>query len=92
MRRFGKMRHLKRAIKDIPAYIASKFPEGTSLRVQVGHASNPEAADLLKQATEALFNCQWLPDVSISPVLGAHTGRGLVGLAFAPRESLPIIA
>lgn len=84
-----KSRTFKKAIQDIPLYIQSKFPEGTPLKAQVGHAGNPEAAEQLKQATESLFKCHWLPDVSISPVLGAHTGRGLVGLVFAPMASLP---
>ena len=88
----GKSRTFKKAIKDIPAYIAQKFPEGTHLRTQIGHAGNPEAAEQLKHATDALFKCQWLPNVSISPVLGAHTGRGLVGLVFAPLASMPIRA
>jgi DegV family protein with EDD domain len=85
----GKSRTFKKAIQDIPAYIASKIPEGTPLRAQIGHASNPDAAEQLKQATDALFECHWLPNVSISPVLGAHTGQGLVGLVFAPLASLP---
>lgn len=84
-----KSRTFKRAVESIPKYIASKFPEGTHMRVQIAHAGNPEAADQLRAATEALFQCEWLEDCSISPVLGAHTGRGLVGICFAPMESYP---
>ncbi len=84
-----KARTFKRAVEAIPANIAKKFKEGTHLRVQIGHAGNPEAADQLRTATEKLFKCEWLPDCSISPILGAHTGRGLVGLVFAPIESMP---
>lgn len=84
-----KTRTFKRAIKAIPAYIAEKIPEGTRLRTQVGHADNPDAAEQLREATDALFECEWLPNCSISPVLGAHTGRGLVGLVFAPADRLP---
>ena len=84
-----KTRTFKRAIKAIPTYIAEKFPEGTRLRAQVGHAGNPDAAAQLREATDALFECEWLPDCSISPVLGAHTGRGLVGIVFAPADRLP---
>ncbi len=84
-----KSRTFKRAIKDIPVYMTSKFKEGTHLRVQAGHAGNPEALAQLRQATDALFKCEWLPDCSISPVLGAHTGRGLVGLAFTPIANWP---
>lgn len=84
-----KARTFKRAIEAIPANIAKKFKEGTQLRVQIGHAGNPEAAEQLRAATENLFKCEWLPDCSISPVLGAHTGRGLVGLVFGPVETMP---
>lgn len=85
----GKSRTFQRAVQAIPTYVAKKFPEGTHLRAQIGHAGNPEAAAQLREATDALFNVDWLDDCSISPVLGAHTGRGLVGLVFAPVSSLP---
>jgi DegV family protein with EDD domain len=85
-----KARTFKRAIEAIPANIVKKFPEGTPLRCQIGHAGNPEAADQLRGAVEKLFQCEWLPDCSISPVLGAHTGRGLVGIVFAPVKTFPI--
>lgn len=85
----GKARTFKRAIEAIPAYMAKKFKEGTPMRVQIGHAGNPEAAEQLRKATDNLFACEWLPDCSISPVLGAHTGRGLVGLVFGPMETMP---
>lgn len=87
----AKARTFKRAIQAIPAYVAEKIPTGTRLRTQVGHAGNPDAAAQLREATDALFQCEWLPDCSISPVLGAHTGRGLVGLAFAPIDRLPVL-
>jgi len=85
----GKARTFKRAIEAIPAYIAGKMPEGTPLRVQIGHAGNPEAAEQLRIEMEKLFPCEWQPECSISPVLGAHTGRGLVGVAFMPLDSMP---
>lgn len=87
----GKSRTFKHAIEAIPAYAAKKFEEGTRMRVQIGHAGAPEAAEQLREATEKLFECEWLPDCSISPVLGAHTGRGLVGLVFASVDSLPAL-
>jgi DegV family protein with EDD domain len=84
-----KSRTFKNAIKAIPKYMSEKFNEGTTLLTQVGHAGNPEGSELLKKVVEAVFDCHWLPDLSISPVLGAHTGRGLVGLVFAPLASMP---
>ncbi len=87
----GKSRTFKRAIQAIPPYIAEKFGEGASLRLQIGHANNPEGALMLREALEKMFKCEWLPDCSISPVLGAHTGRGLVGVAFALLETYPAL-
>ncbi len=87
----GKSRTFKRAVEAIPTYIANKFGEGVSLRLQIGHAGNPEGAQMLREALEKLFKCEWLPDCSISPVLGAHTGRGLVGVAFALLDTYPAL-
>jgi len=84
-----KVRSFKRAIQAIPEYAAKKFKVGTLLKAQIGHAGNPEGADQLREETNKILNCEWLPDFTISPVLGAHTGRGLVGLLFAPADSLP---
>ena len=87
----GKSRTFKRAVEAIPTYIAKKFGEGATLRLQIGHAGNPEGAQLLREALEKLFKCEWLPNCSISPVLGAHTGQGLVGVAFALLETYPTL-
>lgn len=87
----GKARTFKRAIQAIPAYIAKKFEEGSHLRVQIGHADNPEGAQQLQEEMEKRFTCDWLPDCSISPVLGAHTGRGLVGIVFAKADDMPTL-
>lgn len=85
----GKARTFKRAIQAIPNYVAEKFSPGTPLRAQIGHANTPDAADQLRQDMENKFPCEWLPNCSISPVLGAHTGQGLVGVVFAPLDQMP---
>ena len=85
----SKQRTFKRAIEGLANYAVSKFGEGSHLRVQIGHAGNPDAATQLREKMEALFKCDWLPDCSISPVLGAHTGRGLIGMVFALAETFP---
>lgn len=85
----GKARTFKRAIQAIPSYISEKLSPGTPLRAQIAHANNPDAAEQLREAMEKIFTCEWLPVCSISPVLGAHTGRGLVGVVFAPLADYP---
>lgn len=85
----GKKRSFQKAIEGIPETITKLHPEGTALKAQIAHAGNPSGAEKLKEAMENLFKCEWLPTVSIGPALGAHTGRGLVGVAYAAISALP---
>jgi len=84
-------RTLEKAIQKIPEHIATIHPRGTALRAQVMHAFNPEGAALLRASMDALFKCTWLPVGPIAPVLGAHTGPSLVGVAYAPMATYPEI-
>lgn len=78
---------IKRSIQGVADVVAQKFGAGTRLRVQLLHGNNPEGIALLREKMTELFECVWLPSMPIAPVLGAHTGPGLVGLAVGP-ESL----
>ncbi len=84
----GAARTLRGAILRIADLVAEQHALGSRLRVQVLHAANPEGAALLRERLDALFACEWLPTGPIAPVLGAHTGPGLVGLAYAPVAAL----
>lgn len=88
---WGRARTFNRAIEAIADVIQSRHPEGTALRVQVMHARAPEAAARLRSALEGRFACTFLPDGPIAPVLGAHTGPGLVGCAYAPLADYPTL-
>lgn len=85
----GAARTLRAAILRIADLVAEQHAPGTALRVQVLHGANPEGAALLRERLDSLFACDWLPTGPIAPVLGAHTGPGLVGVAFAPVAALP---
>ena len=85
----AKKRSFFKAIEAIPETIAKTLAPNTELQVQVGHAGNPSGAERLKEAMNKVFKCEWLPDISIGPALGAHTGRGLVGVIYAPKAALP---
>jgi len=85
----GKKRSFARAIEAIPQVILRKYEAGTPMRSQIAHAGNPSGAERLQEAIDRVFKCEWLPTVSISPVLGAHTGRGLVGVVYAALSALP---
>jgi len=74
----------KRAIHKMADLITNTFPEGSALRIQLLHGNNLEGVEILRQRLDQLFKCQYLPTMPIAPVLGAHTGPGLVGLSFGP--------
>lgn len=85
----GQVRTFSRAVEAIPQTIAKQHKPGTKLRVQIMHAHNPEGAETLRKSFAALFDCEWMPITPIAPVLGAHTGPGLVGAVYAPVAELP---
>jgi DegV family protein with EDD domain len=78
---------LKRAISKLGDVIANIFPGERVMRVQLLHGKNPDAVELLRKRLEQLFDCHWEPTVPVAPVLGAHTGPSLVGLAVAPLKT-----
>ena len=82
----GQARTFKNAIQGLVDRVKAIHPPGSSITVQVLHAFNPEGADKLKKLLDETFDCTWLPMGPMSLVLGAHTGRSMVGVAFAPVE------
>lgn len=86
---WARVRTFKKAVTNIADVIEKSHPAGTKLRVQPLHAVNPDALERMKAAIAKKFDVEWVPDVPIAPVLGAHTGEGLVGCAFAPVDKYP---
>lgn len=84
---YGMARTFNGAIRGIGEYITKKNKAGSPLRVQVLHSFNPEGAQLLIDEMNKLFKCQWLPTGLLSLVLGAHVGKSMVGVAFAPEDA-----
>lgn len=85
----GQARTISRAIDMIADIISSAYPPQTAMRVQILHSQNPTGMSRLQEKLDEIFKCNWLPTGPIAPVLGAHTGRGLVGVAFAPEALFP---
>jgi DegV family protein with EDD domain len=79
---------LKRAIGHEADIVAHFYPLGSAIRVQPLHANNLEGVELLKRKLEERFNVTFLPTAALSPVLGAHTGPLMVGMAFGPADLL----
>jgi fatty acid-binding protein DegV len=85
------MRTFSRAVSKIVDIVTETFAPGTSLRVQVLHADNLPGAHQLRDLFDKTFDCSWLPIGPIAPVLGAHTGPGLVGAAYAAMSVFPAL-
>jgi DegV family protein with EDD domain len=60
--------------------------KGRPVHVAVLHADALEAAGHLKRMVEERFDCLEIFTCTMTPVMGAHTGPGLLGLAFYPEE------
>lgn len=56
--------------------------KGQPLHVAVMHADVPEQARMLSERIRSRFNCGELFITEFTPVMGAHTGPGLIGVAF----------
>ncbi len=85
----GKKRSFLKAIQEIPELILKKYGEGAAFRTQIVHASNPEGGEMLRDAMNKVFRCEWVADGLLGPALGAHTGRGMIGLIHAPLAEFP---
>ena len=83
----GSARTLSKAIKMLPELVSRQHAPGTPLRAQLVHGDNTDGAAMLKEALEAIFPVQWAPDMDVAPALGAHTGAGLIGMAYGPAAS-----
>ena len=85
----GMARTFKGGLKGLVKLILKKYPAGTPLRAQVIHALNPEGAAFLREEVDKTFQCTWMPLGTMSPVLGAHTGTTMVGIAYAALADYP---
>jgi DegV family protein with EDD domain len=88
----GMARTFEQALKGLVERMTKLHAPGTALRTQVLHSYHPTAVAHLKEMIDPIFKCSWMPINYMSPVLAAHTGATMVGVAFAPLatfEGLP---
>ncbi len=79
-------RTYRHAIRKIAEQIAKLYSEGTPLRVQLLHGKCPEGLAILRERMTELFDCYWTPTAIVAPILGAHTGKGVIGLSVGPAD------
>jgi DegV family protein with EDD domain len=84
----GQARTFKGAVKGLVDQMLQLHSEGTELQAQVLYSFNPEGGMMLRELAEKYFKCDWLPMGPMSLVLGAHTGRSMVGIAYAAKSAL----
>ena len=93
----AKDRTLKNAIRTLAQEVAKKYANAGKIRVQLLHGRNLEGLVLLKEAMMSYLDCSFDPVTPIAPVLGAHTGPSMVGMAvglqdvFAPTLGEPAL-
>jgi DegV family protein with EDD domain len=81
----GQARTITGAVNALAEVLEKRLPPGGPYRGQAVHALNPEGAATLQDAVSRRLACYWLPAARLSLVLGAHTGRTLLGAVLAPR-------
>ncbi|MEX2431370.1 MAG: DegV family protein [Dehalococcoidia bacterium] len=79
-------RTAKRAMERIVA-LAARHLDGAPGRIAVMHANAPEHARELASGLERALRVNELFITEFTPVIGAHTGPGLVGCALHPVDS-----
>lgn len=83
----GKTRTIARALSDIVDYLKNEYGE-KAVWVSVLHGQYEEQAQELSQKLRESLNIKKFEILRISPVLGVHTGPGVVGVAVVPVETL----
>lgn len=80
----GSSRTIRKALEAIVDHLAHLYPSDVSLWLSVMHGAFQEQAQNLAALLRARLNIARLEVLRISPVLGVHTGPGIVGAAAVP--------
>jgi fatty acid-binding protein DegV len=75
-----KVRSKRKALTRLLEVIEERVESGMPVQVAVLHAQVPDEARELEQEVRARFNCTECYFAELGPVLGTHTGPGVVGL------------
>ena len=60
--------------------------KGQPIYVAVMHAAAAERAEKLRQQISSRFNCAEIFITEFTPVMGVHTGPGVIGVAFYSQD------
>ncbi|MFH1646879.1 MAG: DegV family protein [Chloroflexota bacterium] len=80
-------RTMKSAANRMMKLMEAAVVKGLPLHVAVMHADAPEQAAALKDRIASRFDCREIFITEFTPVMGVHTGPGLIGVAFYGEEA-----
>jgi DegV family protein with EDD domain len=80
----GKARSIHKAFDKMLELMAERVPPGRPIKVAMTHGAAPERVECLYEKVRQVFTCQEVLFTQLSPVLGTHTGPGVVGLSYFP--------
>ena len=75
-------RSIPSAMKRMLKLMDQLVTKGQPLHVAVMHADAPDKAEAFSKRISTRFNCSELFITEFTPVMGVHTGPGLIGVAF----------
>ena len=84
----SKGRTLTKTMTSIVDYLVEEYGSVTPLWVSVLHGKVPDKAEALSEMIKSRLSVAKLEVIRISPVLGVHTGPGIVGTAVMPMNLL----
>ena len=84
----GKARTLVRTISMMVDHIETLYPKDTPLWVTVLHGQLSEDAERLASELKERLNVARSEIIRVTPILGVHTGPGIVGVAALPMSLL----
>ncbi len=80
----SRARGIKRAIEDLARHLAGLYPKETPVWVSVMHGQAEAQAQALADLLRDSLNVARIEILRVSPVLGVHTGPGVIGATIAP--------
>jgi len=78
----AKLRGKKRSLQAIVDYVGRQMDECRKVQMAILEADAKEAAAELRELVRQKLNIEELLITEFTPVMGAHTGPGLIGLAY----------
>ncbi|MGB9880695.1 MAG: DegV family protein [Anaerolineae bacterium] len=74
------------ALNRLLEVVEERIGTAHGVHMAIVHAEAPGEATALKEEMEKRFHCQELYVLDLSPVLGVHTGPGVIGVGFYTEE------